>query len=231
MSAGENWLSGIRAVFFDAVGTVLFPHPGAPQIYAETAAAHGLPADPTEVLHRFKLAFRREEVVDRAAGWVTSEIREVDRWRAIVTETLPGAPEACFDRLFLHFSQPDSWKVPAGIDTLLDSLADRGLVLGLASNYDSRLTQVLAGRPELSRLRDRVVVSSLVGVRKPGPRFFEQVTVLAGCDPAEILFVGDDLENDYQGAAAAGFRSLLIDPGNRWPQIPRRITDLSQLLE
>ena len=32
---------GIRAVFFDAVGTLLFPWPAAPVVYAGTALRHG----------------------------------------------------------------------------------------------------------------------------------------------------------------------------------------------
>ncbi len=220
----------VRAVFFDAVGTVLFPHPGAPQVYAETAAAFGLPADPAEVLAKFKAAFRREEEADRAAGWVTSEQREEDRWRAIVAESLPGAPAGVFERLYGHFAKPDAWRVPDGLAAVLDDLAGRGLVLGLASNYDSRLESVLAGRPELARLRGRVVISSLVGVRKPGARFFAEVRDRAGCEPGEILFVGDDVENDYEGATAAGFRAVLLDPAGRWPQVPRRVARLDELL-
>jgi putative hydrolase of the HAD superfamily len=220
----------IRAVFFDAVGTVLFPVPGAPQIYAETAAAFGLSADPVDVLTRFKAAFRREEEVDRAAGWVTSELREEERWRAIVTESLPGAPAGVFERLYGHFAKPEAWQVPDGFSTVSEELAERGLVLGLASNYDSRLESVLAGRPELARLRERVVVSSGVGVRKPGAGFFAEVLARSGCLPHEILFVGDDIENDYEGATAAGFQAVLLDPAGKCPQVPRRIASLADLL-
>lgn len=220
----------IRAVFFDAVGTVLFPVPGAPRIYAETAAAFGLSADPAEVLTRFKAAFRREEEADRAAGWVTSEQREEERWRAIVAESLPGAPAGVFESLYGHFAKPEAWRVPDGIAAVLESLAGRGLVLGLASNYDSRLESVLAGRPELARLREHVVISSQVGVRKPGAGFFADVLAKAGCEPHEILFVGDDVENDYEGATAAGFQAVLLDPAGKCPQIPRRMVGLEELI-
>jgi putative hydrolase of the HAD superfamily len=220
----------IRAVFFDAVGTVLFPDPGAPHVYAETAAAFGLPADPAAVLAKFKAAFRREEEVDRAGGWVTSEQREEDRWRAIVAESLPGAPAGVFESLYGHFARPEAWRVPDGTAAMLEELAARGVVLGLASNYDSRLETVLAGRPELAWLRGRVVISSQVGVRKPGAGFFTEVLARAGCEPGEILFVGDDVENDYEGATAAGFRAVLLDPAGRWPEVARRVKRLDEVL-
>lgn len=224
-------LDGIRAVFFDAVGTVLFPDPWAPRVYADTAAAFGLAADPADVLARFRAAFRREEEIDRAAGWVTSEARETDRWRAIVAAALPSSPAACFDRLYGHFANPDAWRVPAGTAAVLAELAARGLVLGLASNYDSRLFAVLDGRPELTALRGNVVVSSVVGVRKPGAGFFAEVVARAGCAPAEILFVGDDPENDYLGATAAGMRAVLVAPPGDTPLgVTRLIATLGELV-
>ena len=222
---------GIRAVFFDAVGTVLHPTPGAPVIYAEAAARYGLPADPGVILDRFREAFRLEEAADERAGWATSEEREVARWRAIVRATLPGAPDECFDELYHHFARPEAWRVPDDAPALFDHLTGRGLRSGLASNYDSRLESVLAGRPELAPLADRVVISSRVGVRKPGAGFFERLTELAGCRPGEVVLVGDDYENDYLGATAAGMRAVLLDPKGRHPDVPERVASLRELSE
>jgi putative hydrolase of the HAD superfamily len=221
---------GARAVFFDAVGTVLHPTPGAPVVYARVAAKYGLPAGPADVLARFREAYLREEEADERAGWVTSEEREVARWRAIVRGTLPGAPDECFEHLYRHFARPDAWTVPADAAEVFDALADRGLVLGLASNYDERLASVLAGRPELSPLAGRVVVSSRVGVRKPGHGFFRRVADVAGCRPGEVVLVGDDLENDFLGATAAGMAAVLLDPRDRHPDTSPRITSLRELI-
>lgn len=224
-----RWLlDGIRAVFFDAVGTVLHPEPGAPAVYAEAARHFGLPAQPTEILSRFRAAFLREEDLDRAAGWVTSEGREVARWRAIVTEALPGSPPECFERLFGHFARPGAWRVPADAPPLFAALAARGWKLGLASNYDSRLETVLAGRPELAPLAGRVVVSSRVGVRKPGAGFFAAVAAAAGCPPGEIVYVGDDPDNDFHGAIAFGMRAVLLDPLGRHADLTPRVSSFEE---
>jgi putative hydrolase of the HAD superfamily len=221
---------GVKAVFFDAVGTVLHPDPGAPAVYAEAAARFGLSADPAEVLSRFRAAYLREEAADERAGWATSEEREVARWRAIVRETLPGAPDGCFDLLYTHFAKPDAWKVPPDAAEVFAALSTRGLALGLASNYDDRLASVLSGRPELAPLAGRVVVSSRVGVRKPGLGFFRRVAEAAGCRPDEIVLVGDDLENDFLGATAAGMTAVLLDPRGRHPDIRPKITSLGELI-
>jgi len=221
---------GTRAVFFDAVGTVLIPNPGAVAVYAAAAARYGLPADPAVIRARFREAFRKEELADEQAGWVTSEERELARWRAIVRATLPGAPEECFEQLYFHFARPEAWRVPAEAVALFEHLTARGLRLGLASNYDSRLESVLAGRPELAPLAGLVAISSHVGVRKPAAKFFEHLTDLAGCRPDEIAVVGDDYGNDYLGATAAGLRAVLLDPDGRHPDVPERVGSLGELL-
>jgi putative hydrolase of the HAD superfamily len=221
-------VTGVRAVFFDAVGTVLVPDPGAVAVYAAAARRHGLDPDPDRIKARFWDAYRAEEAADRAAGWETDEAREVARWRAIVAAALPGSPAGCFDELYQHFARPDAWRVPADAAPLFAALAARGLALGLASNYDSRLDSVVAGRPELAPLVGRVVVSSRVGARKPGRAFFDGVVMAAGCRAGEILLVGDDLENDFEGATAAGLRAVLLDPGGRHPGVSPRVAALGE---
>jgi putative hydrolase of the HAD superfamily len=221
-----------RAVFFDAVGTLLFPEPSAPVVYAETAARHGLALTPADVRRRFVAAYRHEEAADAATGWVTSEARERERWRRIVTETLTGVgdPEACYRHLFDHFAHPAAWRLAPDAGDVLTALDRRGLTLGLGSNYDERLWSVLAGFPALGVLHARVLISAAVGVRKPGAGFFHAAARVADCDVSDVLFVGDDPDNDYAGATAAGMSAVLLDPDGRHPHLPHRIRTLTELL-
>lgn len=220
-----------RAVFFDAVGTVLHPVPDASTVYADAAARFGLCVDPAAISARFQAAFRRQEQADVAAGWVTNESREWQRWQTIVRESLPGASDECFNQLYQHFAKPESWRVPDRANEVFEALHASGLLLGLASNYDSRLMSVLEGRPELVRLRDRVIVSSVVGVRKPGAGFFVALVQIAGCPPDQVVYVGDDVENDFAGATAAGISAILLDPKDRHPNVSLRVRDLIELVE
>jgi putative hydrolase of the HAD superfamily len=221
-----------RAVFFDAVGTLLFPWPAAPVVYAGVALRYGLDLSPAVVGDRFRAAFRAEEEADRAAGWVTSEGRELARWWRIVTHTLAGVsdPKACFHELFQHFSKPAAWVVNQDAEAIFSRLRERGLVLGIASNYDARLRSVVAGHDTFAPLADRLVISAAVGHRKPSWRFFDEVARVARCEPSAVLLVGDDPENDYEGATAAGLQAVLLDPDGRHPSIERRISALRELL-
>jgi putative hydrolase of the HAD superfamily len=223
--------SPVRAVFFDVVGTVLFPATSAPAMYAEVARRGGLEVSVNEIRQRFVQAFNAQEEIDRSAGWVTSEEREIDRWRQIVHNTLAGVsdPESCFQELFHHFAQPHAWRLAEGAGTAIAAHSERGIRVGLGSNYDRRLWSVMAGFPELVSLGERTVISSVVGVRKPDRTFFDHVVHLAECEAGEVLFVGDDLENDYHGALAAGLQARFINASNR-EEIPGRLERLTDLI-
>lgn len=224
-----GWVhDGIRTVFFDAVGTLIFPTPTALDVYRAVAERRGLSLTTAEVRSRFIAAYRAEEAGDAANGWATSEHREHARWHRIVTETLLGVPEPedCFRELFDHFARPSAWALNPDATAVLSELARRGVVLGMGSNYDARLWSVLDGFPELELLRPRIVVSAEVGFRKPARQFFAVVSRVAGCEPGSVLFVGDDAVNDYDGAANAGMAAVLLGGAKR----ERRIESLGELM-
>jgi putative hydrolase of the HAD superfamily len=206
-------LQGIRAVVFDAVGTLVHPWPSAPEVYGAFGRQFGSRLDISTIHQRFHEAFRGEEKTDQVGGWRTNPEREQQRWRAIVTRTLPDVRdgEACFRTLWDYFAQPMSWRATNGAGLVLTQLKERGLSLGVASNFDSRLRTVLAGISEFPRDLN-IVVSAEVGWRKPAPEFFAAVVDAIGVGPNEILMVGDDAENDVAAARAAGLRAVLFDP-------------------
>jgi len=223
--------SGLKAVFFDAVGTLIHPEPPAAAVYARVARPLGSRLALPVITKRFQTAFARQEALDRAAGFRTSEAREVCRWRQIVADVLDDVPdtEVCFQELYGHFGRPEAWTCDPQAAPLLERLKERGLLLGMASNYDQRLHAVVAGKPELRLLR-RVVLSSEVGWRKPAAEFFAALAGAAGVPPEAILFVGDDPQNDYSGAELAGLTAVLLDRRARHAGVvPRRMEQLVEL--
>ena len=139
-------------------------------------------------------------------------------------------PEACFQALFAHFARPDAWRVHPETGPTLLSLAERGWHVGLASNFDGRLRGVAAGLSELRPVRS-LVISSEVGWRKPAAPFFDAVRRQTGSPFNQIVFVGDDPANDYDGARAAGLRAVLFDPrGEVRDATVRRVARLGELL-
>jgi len=228
-----RWIDdGVKAVFFDAVGTILFPDPPVSRVYGRIAQEFGgdVP-DPDQLRQQFRASFKLEEERDRLAEWRTSEDWEVTRWRRIVGSCMKNVSDAegAFQALFQHFATSEAWKLHPETDAVLSELERRGLVIGMGSNYDARLQSVVAGHEPLKKLQ-HVVISSLVGWRKPGRGFFDAVHEATGLPAESILFVGDDVQNDYEGAKAVGMRVVLLDPLDQHPEVTDRIRTLSELV-
>lgn len=200
-------------VFFDAVGTLLHPDPPAPMAYAAVGRRFGSRLDEATVRLRFRAAFRRQEEADKDANLRTNETREVARWQAIVREVLDDVADAetCFQELYAHFARPDAWRCEPGTSEMLAMLAARGHVLGIASNFDHRLRGLVENMPALRPIR-YLVISSEIGWRKPAPEFFAAMCQQAASAPEQVLYVGDDPVNDYEGAQAAGLQAVLFAP-------------------
>jgi putative hydrolase of the HAD superfamily len=218
----------IRAVVFDAVGTLIHPDPSAADVYANAGRIFGSNLTATEIATRFRTAFRRQEEIDFVAGLRTNEAREFERWRAIVGEVLDDVndAEACFRHLYDHFAQPTSWRIEAEAVEIVNELAARGYRVGIASNFDHRLREVLPS--ELSKLP--LVISAEVGCRKPARDFFEVVCRSMAMESKDVLYVGDQLENDYAGALAAGLAALAFSPERTAPSQVSQIVRLGELV-
>jgi putative hydrolase of the HAD superfamily len=209
----------VRLVYFDAVGTLLRPEPPVALIYQRIGQRYGCPRTVEEIHRAFHQAFADQEAYDAANGYRTNEEREQQRWRAIVSAVLPEAKEAeaCFGELWDHFAQPHHWRLEPGSLEVLAHLARQGLQLGLASNFDSRLIGLVQALPDLRDLLDAVWVSSQVGWRKPAAEFYAALG--EGYDPQELLMVGDDRVNDYEGARAAGWHAVLLEESTTLAQL------------
>lgn len=224
--------SDFAAVFFDAVGTLIHPEPSAPAVYAAIGRRFGSRREESDIAPRFRAAFRHQEEIDYTAGLRTSEERELARWRSIVREVLDDVTdaEACFQELYAHFARTEAWRCVPETATVLETLAARGHVLGIASNFDRRLRKIAAKLPELRAIR-HLVVSSEIGWRKPAAAFFAEMRREAVAPAERILYIGDDPVNDYQGGRAAGLQAVLLAPCGRAGIPPEAcITSLSALL-
>lgn len=222
-----------RCVALDAVGTLIYAEPSVAAAYALHGQRFGsrLPAD--EVRRRFAEAFRRaDELATSRFGEPgrTNEEYEREFWRQVVEEVLPDVsePSACFESLFEHFGQPDSWRCFDDVAATLKELSQRGYRVLIASNFDARLNRVCDGLAELRDVRCRVI-SSLVGYRKTHRGFYSAVVEAADCDPSEVLMVGDDLVNDVESARAAGIAAVHLQREADRSEL-RQLSDLLEML-
>jgi putative hydrolase of the HAD superfamily len=207
-------LRPVKAVLFDAVGTMLYADPPVAVTYHEAGRRFGSCVKQAEVERRFALAFAAQEAIDlQANAGRTDEARERRRWQSIVAEVFadmaPRQLGPLFETLWKHFAEPNHWALFDDVPPTWRVLEGRGLRLGLASNFDARLEAICQGHTPLAGCRD-VFISSRLGWRKPWPEFFAAIERELGLAPGEILLVGDSLEHDYRPALLAGWQAILL---------------------
>jgi putative hydrolase of the HAD superfamily len=218
-----NALGKIEAVTFDVGGTLIEPWPSVGHVYAAVAAEHGLAGLSVETLNsNFAAAWRGRKNFDHSAA----------AWMELVDQTFAGLapvpPSRTFFREIYHrFASGAAWRVFDDVVPALSALRERRLKLAVVSNWDERLGPLLR-QLGLERFFQVVVVSHAVGCAKPSPTIFLEAASRLGLATEKIIHVGDQEQEDIQGAIAAGLQALLIQRGG--PSVSgRQIASLSEL--
>ncbi len=194
----------IRAVLFDAVGTLFHSRGTIGEIYGNVAANYDFHSDPDAIDQEFlHLVKARGIPVDKAG------------WKSLVGSVFANlGPFPRFDDFFEEiyevFRTEQGWHCYRETVPVLETLKQSHYRLGVVSNFDSRLNGVL----DDLRIRpyfEAIVTPDSSGHAKPDTRIFLNATDRLGVTPPEALFVGDDLRQDVQGAARAGLDSILVD--------------------
>ena len=227
--------SASPVVVFDAVGTLIYPDPSAADVYARYGREYGSQMTVDEIAVRFSNAFHQQEQadqLDKLRRRNTTEQRERERWRTIVTdvfEEVPHASNELFDDLWEHFSQGRHWQVFGDVVETWQTLQKQGYLLAIASNFDDRLPQICQEHHPLNSCR-HIFWSAEIGYPKPSPEFFARVTARLKVPSNQIFFVGDSLVNDFQGAHAAGWNVKLLTRGETSLSQDHRITSLCEVV-
>ena len=111
---------------------------------------------------------------------------------------------------------------------VLKELATRGLKLGLCSNLAA--PYALPIRLLLPMTLDAYAWSFEVGALKPQPAIYANVCRQLGCEPYDVLMVGDTSEADLHGPRQIGMRSLLLCRENPEANDDSTIRDLRDVL-
>ncbi|NOZ05100.1 MAG: HAD-IA family hydrolase, partial [Chloroflexi bacterium] len=97
-----------------------------------------------------------------------------------------------------RFQEPDAWAVFPDVWPALEALRQKGLALGVISDWGAQLTELLHGLG-LSKYLDFVVSSAVVGVAKPNPAVFYMALARGGLTPEEAVYIGDAYPLDVIG--------------------------------
>ncbi len=201
----------VDAVLFDAFGTLFAPvSAGSPVAHlCRLLASDGVrvPPDLAEraiiaevALYRTKFPLVRNEAELRrleyeATDIVLSELALVDFPR---------------DRMRQHLLDLFALTVFPDAEPALRYLQQRGLALGVVSNYNALLSAHLADLG-LADWFSVIVNSADFGEQKPHPGIYHAAIEELQVSPDRVLYVGDDVDNDYYGARQAGLQAVLLN--------------------
>ncbi|HTZ06746.1 MAG TPA: HAD-IA family hydrolase [Gaiellaceae bacterium] len=216
----------LKAVLFDVDFTLARPGPElGPEGYVRAGARHGLELD----------ASRYDDA--RAAALVAlqrhPELEHDDEiWFAFSERVILGmggaAPAArtCAVEITRAWERHDNFELYDDTLPVLRTLRGAGLKVGLVSN-SARDVAAFAVHHALEI--DAGLSSFHHGKSKPHESIFRAVLALLDVEARDAVMVGDAVEEDLEGARAAGMSAILLDRYGYHPDVEPRIPDLFAL--
>ncbi len=236
MSPGRRYHPGViyRAVFFDVGETLVHPTPTFPDLFASILLREGHVRAPGDVVTASAVVMDRfSEAARDGELWTTSPERSRDFWLRVYEHMLMAldlpAADGLRDVLYREFTDLRNYELFEDVEGALGALTDAGLGLGIISNFEAWLEELLIalGVHDVFPVR---VISGVEGIEKPDPQIFELAMARAGVGAGESVYVGDNPEFDVDPPAALGMFTVLIDRRGRHPDHGgARITDLRDL--
>jgi putative hydrolase of the HAD superfamily len=203
----------IKVITFDAGNTLIRLSRPVGITYAAVAKRFGAELNPVDLEHGFRAAWKTVPRLPDVPGPRPDDGRSW--WRDVVIQTLENARaevepfDDFFNAVYHEFTLAGVWRLEPGALELLQDLRHAGFRLGIISNFDLRLREILKHVSVLD-LFEQIIVSSQVGAEKPSPRIFEEALRRFAVEPAELLHVGDEERADGEGARALGIQAFIL---------------------
>ena len=224
-----------KVIFFDAVGTLFGVKGSVGKIYQQLASQHGVVVSAKDLDRAFGYAFTNSPTL---AFETTNSIpqQEYQWWYRVVKLTFQEAKvfhkftnfELFFQELYVYFATKKPWNIYLDTVESLRCWQQKKVELGIISNFDTRIYQVL----ELLKLKSyfsSITISSESGSAKPDSLIFEKALRKHNCQPEQAWHIGDSLREDYQGANAVGIKAFLLKRDKQKTQVKNQLPNLNSL--
>jgi len=120
-----------------------------------------------------------------------------------------------------------------GAQGIVEYLHGKGVMLCVITNGLVELQCPRVMNSKIGKFISHIIVSEEVGAHKPNPLIFNTLLNRLGLASTQAIMVGDSLQNDIQGAANAGIKSVWYNPCNVQNKVgiapTYEISDLLQL--
>lgn len=123
------------------------------------------------------------------------------------------------------------WRCYPDVPNALAELKQKGLLLGVVSNFEPSLGDILK-RLDLAHCLDTVISSEEVGILKPDPQIFHLALREVGVEAGDAIYAGDKYDPDVVGSRSAGLTPVLIDRKQDYGEVDcLKISDLNDLVD
>ncbi|XP_015256486.1 PREDICTED: haloacid dehalogenase-like hydrolase domain-containing protein 3 [Cyprinodon variegatus] len=211
--------SPLRWVLWDVKDTLLKVRGSVGLLYSKEAEEWGLSLQPAEVNAAFRETYRRYSSRYMNYG-ISQGLNAQTWWTGVVRDTLsqcgvkdPALANTMATKLYHDFCNAENWEVFPDSQTVLARCSSLGLKLGVVSNFDNRLEEILRSCGLLSHF-SFVVTSEGAGVAKPNPAIFHQALQKCGTSADRVAHIGDHYEYDYLASRSVGIHGFLLDRDN-----------------
>lgn len=220
----------IKAVFFDLYQTLIHYDPPREELIAKALIEFGI-YQPPEIF-REPLVSADEFIYNEIARQPLSS-RSMEEKMALyarhqaimLKEAGIEADEGLILKLLAKMQQTKlNLVLFDDVTPALSNLKKRGLFLGLISNVEDNMADILE-MLGLTALLDVIITSQDTGIGKPNPEIFLEALKHAGVQPEEALYIGDQYQVDVVGSRNAGMQGILLDRTNHY----REITDCPRI--
>ena len=203
-----------RVALCDIGETVVRHNPGFTATIAREATALGAEAELNNVRRVIDEEWHHA-IADPANYGFTADVDQSKSFWLSLYSTIGarlglGDSNEFVDRLYSHFTQFDSYAAMDGAHEALSQLRHAGIRVVAASNWEPWLLDLLV-HLRMYDLFDHCVVSGIVGLEKPDPRFFLHALDVSGAAPIETVHMGDSFEADVQGAWTVSLDAIWVN--------------------
>lgn len=209
----------VKVLSLDARDTLIKMRESPSEVYSRLSKKYGLHIKSDHIMSNFLKNYKRMSAANPCFG--CNDTGSKSWWTEVAASTLlncspdsdPIVVHQVAEALYDYYSTAGPWQlVEEDIKQTLQKIRLKGIHLVVTSNFDSRLKSLLT-QFDLSDLFTMIVLSGEIGFEKPDPRIFQPIMNHFDLGiPSEILHIGDNLKNDFQGAKTFGCKALLYDP-------------------
>ncbi|MDJ0729869.1 MAG: HAD-IA family hydrolase [Crocosphaera sp.] len=208
-----------KVIFLDAVGTLFGVKGSVGEIYSYLAAQVGVQCDASILETTFYKQFKKAPpLAFHGVDIMTVPDLEYQWWYQVAYDTYTEAKvidqfsdfDGFFRQLYDYFATPHPWFLYTDVFPALQHWQKQGIALGIISNFDTRIYEVL----DIFGLTDffqTITISSTTGTAKPDCNIFIEALEKHDCQPEETWHIGDSKKEDYEGAKYAGINPFLLE--------------------